>query len=290
MESDVEPGAESGADSGADRSMDGIRGLLRRARGLATRVGLAAGLAGGRCPGCGRTVAETGHAPSGPDAAPSGPAPDAPAARPHGLCPACAAALAPRPGGFCPSCGAVVGLPGHAPEPCGECLTEPPPWTGFACHGAYRGLLRELILGFKFAEGLGRVRLLQDLAWAALLRAGLPAPDLLAPVPLHPRRLRWRGYNQSLELARGLALRLDRPAEPRALVRLRHTVPQSRLSAAERLVNLKGAFEADEGLVRGRAVLLVDDVSTTGSTLRECAEALNAAGAARVDVLVLARA
>ncbi len=124
---------------------------------------------------------------------------------------------------------------------------------------------------------------------AAFARLGPPVPDVVVPVPLHERRLRERGFNQSLELARGLAGRTGIGLAATALSRLRDTVPQARLERAERLLNLKGAFAADPRQVAGRRVLLVDDVSTTGATLVECTAALLAAGAATVDVAVLAR-
>ena len=114
-------------------------------------------------------------------------------------------------------------------------------------------------------------------------------PDVIVPVPLHHRRLLWRGFNQSLEISRSLSKRLDRPVLKNGLTRIRNTPPQTRLGLRERRVNIKDAFLADTGQIRGRRVLLVDDVYTTGSTLRECARTLRRAGAFGVDVLVLAR-
>lgn len=176
------------------------------------------------------------------------------------------------------------------PTLCGDCRRKPPPWGALAFYGVYGGLLRTLLTEYKFYGRLGLGRLLQALAVAAWERSGdMPAPDLLVPVPLHARRLSWRGFNQSLELARLLARRLGRPLEPGALVRLRHTEPQLTLAAGQRRDNVRGAFGADPAMVRGAGVLLVDDIMTTGGTLEECARILRRAGAARVDVLVLAR-
>jgi Predicted amidophosphoribosyltransferases len=109
-------------------------------------------------------------------------------------------------------------------------------------------------------------------------------------VPLHTRRLLSRGFNQSRELARLLSARRGLPIWQNALTRVRRTVPQMELARAARAENIRGAFAADERLLAGRSVLLVDDIMTTGSTLEECARAMLAAGALRVDVLVLARA
>lgn len=114
-------------------------------------------------------------------------------------------------------------------------------------------------------------------------------PDCLIPVPLHPSRFRARGFNQALELARPIAAKLRLPLCPGWCRRVRDTAPQRLLDAAERRGNLRGAFAATEN-VRGRRVALLDDVLTTGATLHEAASALKKAGAAWVEVWVLARA
>ena len=217
---------------------------------------------------------------------------------PHPVCPSCAVQLAPRLGGYCPWCGELCADPAAPPLLCPECRRSGRPWDGFAFHGPYEGLLREMVLGLKFHGRLGQGRLLAGLAADAWLRAASRAgpgamdpagPDLVVPVPLHPKRLAWRGFNQSLELARELARTLSRPIAPAALARIRDTTPQSRLSGRERLGNIQGAFTAAPEIVSGRAVLLVDDVMTTGATVATAARALRLGGAARVDVLVVAR-
>lgn len=211
------------------------------------------------------------------------------------LCPDCLRALARRRGGFCPACGELYADESQPPHRCAACLTAPGPWDRLAFWGRYAEPLTGLIHAYKYSSALHRSGLLEALAHGAFLHLpgldpGLPPPELVAPVPLHPKRLKERGFNQSLELARGLAARAGLPLAPEALSRTRHTVPQARLERAQRLTNLRGAFAADPSQVHGRRVLLVDDVSATGATLKECAVALLAAGATGVDVVILARA
>jgi ComF family protein len=115
--------------------------------------------------------------------------------------------------------------------------------------------------------------------------------ELILSVPLHPRRLRQRGFNQSLLLARRVRRRHSIPLEITALQRTRHTEPQTQLSGSERQKNIRGAFEVRRPeVVAEKHILLVDDVFTTGSTVQECAKVLLRAGAQQVDVLTLARA
>jgi ComF family protein len=125
-----------------------------------------------------------------------------------------------------------------------------------------------------------------------LLAARYPFPDdaLLAPVPLHPARLRARGYNQALLLARGLARRRGLAIAPRLLARIRSTAEHAHLDAAARHRNVRGAFAVRSGaMLAGRTVVLIDDVLTTGATADACACALRAAGAATVHVFAVGR-
>ena len=216
----------------------------------------------------------------------------------HPVCPACAGGLAPRLGGFCPRCGAFAADAAAPVALCLDCRCQGRAWDGFAFHGRYEGHLRQLVLGFKFGGRLGQGRLLAGFlaeAWQraagrsgdGAMDAGVPA--CLVPVPLHPKRLSWRGFNQSLELARFLGRELARPVCAEGLTRVRNTTPQSQLPGRARLSNLAGAFAGQERLVAGKHVLLVDDVMTTGATVDTAARALRAAGAVRVDVVVVAR-
>jgi ComF family protein len=114
--------------------------------------------------------------------------------------------------------------------------------------------------------------------------------NLIVPVPLHPRRLRWRGFNQSLLLARQVSRKYDVPVDPFLLDRRRETLTQTELTEEERRRNVRGAFETDpKKSLKGRRVLLVDDVYTSGATVNECSRVLMRAGAREVTVLTLAR-
>lgn len=114
--------------------------------------------------------------------------------------------------------------------------------------------------------------------------------DLIVPVPLHPRRLRWRGFNQSLLLAKQVSRRYEVPMDPFVLYRKRETAPQTQLAEDERRRNVRGAFATGpEKPLKGKSLLLVDDVYTSGATVNECSRVLLHAGAKEVYVLTLAR-
>ena len=207
------------------------------------------------------------------------------------LCVSCAALLAPRLAGYCPSCGQLFPNAGLPPAQCADCLRQPPPWSGFYFYGAYEHLTRELFTAFKFHGDLPAGRLLARLlsrSVAPLLAADLSRAvgsheaALLVPVPVHKKRLQERGFNQSLLLAQPLSETLNLPLASRL------DPPQSSLGRKERLAGPKGAFDA-HSLVSGRRIVLLDDVMTTGATLREAARVLLARGAHGVSVVVLAR-
>lgn len=150
-------------------------------------------------------------------------------------------------------------------------------------------MIREL----KFHGALCQARVLGELLAEAALAAEAPLPEVLVPVPLHWERLRERGYNQAAEIARQAARRLRLPMRSRCLERRRDTAAQSGLAAAARPGNVAGAFGISPraaGRVRGLRIALVDDVVTTGSTAREAAACLLAAGAAGVEVWAACRA
>ncbi len=133
------------------------------------------------------------------------------------VCPDCAEAMQPRTGGYCTKCGEMFGCNTDTPTICAACRLAPPQWDTLHFHGRYDGVLRDMILSYKFNNGLGRTRLLSNMAVAALQRSDFRTPDLIVPVPLHTKRLQWRGFNQSTELARALGRALDRPVpKPRS--------------------------------------------------------------------------
>jgi len=193
--------------------------------------------------------------------------------------PACAACDQPTPSRqvFCASCAATIVRDEYRAD-------------GMIAFARFGGAVAMALKRFKYEERADLARPLGHLLRRAVVDADVHA-DVVVPVPLHPRRLAERGYNQSALLARAVAEQLEVPFAPRALERRRQTAQQARLGRAERLVNMVEAFDVrDKRAVQSRIVLLVDDVLTTGATLLACREALERAGAADVKSLCLARA
>lgn len=202
------------------------------------------------------------------------------------LCRRCLGGL-PWLGPACPRC--ALPLPGTQPDEvaCSACQAAPPPLHRVHAACLYAAPLDRLLPRFKFHRDLPAGRLLAQLM--AERFAGLERPDALVPVPLHRARLRQRGYDQALELARPLAHALQIPLRPELLRRVRATAAQSELDKSARLRNLRNAFRAGSGPLPAH-VVLVDDVMTTGATLHAAARALAATGVARIDAWVCARA
>ena len=199
------------------------------------------------------------------------------------------AAAQPR----CTCCGITLGL---ALPRCGDCLRHAPPFRHTVCAVDYGFPWNGLIGAFKFHGRPELAGMLAERLIAAVQHAlqstELQRPDLVLPVPLSPHRLAERGYDQAWELARRVSRALQLPTEARLLQRPVDTAQQSGLGRAARQRNLRTAFMADparRARLQGRRIALVDDVMTTGATVREASAVLLRAGAAAVDLWVLAR-
>jgi len=200
------------------------------------------------------------------------------------LCADCRAAL-PWSHDACRQCGLPLSGPASR---CGQCVFAPPPVTLTQAALHYAFPVDRLLPRFKFHGDLAAGALLATLMQWALDPAEFP--QLLIPVPLHPTRLRQRGYDQALELATALSRECGLPLCRDRLVRLRATDAQSELGASARQGNVRGAFGLRAGVPLPAHVALVDDVMTTGATVGECARTLLAGGVQRVDVWAVARA
>lgn len=171
---------------------------------------------------------------------------------------------------------------------CGRCLRHPPEFEAAVAAFRYERPIDHLVTRLKYSACLAHAHLLAAVYPQRLLGT-VAGCDVLAPVPLHPARIRERGFNQAQLLAGYLARRVRVPVMPTALRRVRHTPSQAGLDAAHRIANMRHAFAASPA-VAGMHVGLIDDVVTTGSTVRSAAAALKTAGSVRVTVIAVARA
>lgn len=210
------------------------------------------------------------------------------------ICQPCLIDIEPMAGPLCGLCGRGF-AGGDATEVtnrrlCGECIIQPPPFDRAISAIAYTGPIRKAIYRFKYNGDTRLAGTLASLMQTPLSALNYASIDIIMPIPLHRKRLTERGFNQSLLLAAALSKKTGSTVDYKSLRRVRHTTPQVELNARAREMNVKGAFELSGGLcLKDKTVLIVDDVYTTGSTIRECAKILKKEGA-RVIALTLARA
>ena len=211
---------------------------------------------------------------------------------PYSICNNCISGFSLIEAPFCTICGMPFPSEQIENHPCEDCLRTKPFFQGAHAPYRYEGPILEAVLRLKYgkktfvADSVGPL-----LAEFVKTRFKNLSSFLIMPVPLHPKRLRKRGFNQSLLLAKHIASRLNGELEFLSLIRTKHTIPQTTLSKRERQKNVKNAFHLKTPeTVRKRTILLVDDVATTGNTLNECARILTSGGAETVFCVTLAKA
>jgi len=208
------------------------------------------------------------------------------------VCRDCWTEARPRRSTLCAVCGRMFEGEGES-HVCRSCVEVRPPYTIHRSCGAYNGALKDIILLFKYRKLSVLGRGLAGIAGEAVggdedLWRGV---DALIPVPLHPRRKRERGFNQSRVFAAELGKIMGVEVRDGALIKVRNAPPQTSLEGRERTGNVRGAYRVGKGDgIRGKVLLLVDDVYTTGATIGECSRTLLEAGAKEVRALTIARA
>lgn len=192
---------------------------------------------------------------------------------------------------MCKTCGFPLEKGAKEGSLCGHCITEEPEFDLARSVFCYNDNSKKLIIDFKYSDRLHAAnRFAEWIIYAG--RDVMDEVDYIVPVPLHWKRLFQRRYNQSALITNVLSKKTGIESLPMALERKKHTPPQASLTRRQRLNNLKGAFKVNlkqKGLIKGKNVLLVDDVTTTGTTIKECTKVLRKAGAEKVFVLTLAR-
>lgn len=218
-----------------------------------------------RCPGCGAVTGED-----------------------HRFCATCWQQLRFLGAPACATCNLPFAFDRGAGAHCGNCLAAPPRHDGIRAAVAYGDIARRLALGLKYG---GRLGFAETIA-RQLARLVTPGIDLIIPVPLHPRRLWMRGFNQAAMIARALSRQTDIPCDVASLKRVRATPLLRGLGAKARAAAVANAFlvpSVRAPMLAGKTVALIDDVYTSGATADGCVKALKSAGAHRVIILCWAR-
>ncbi|MBA8756131.1 ComF family protein [Wolbachia pipientis] len=187
---------------------------------------------------------------------------------------------------YCNVCGVVISDNIYT---CGKCIINPPPFKVLRSVFAYDQHSRNMIINFKFFDNLNYVKIYAK--WIPQANQDtFQNAEVIIPIPLHKMRLFKRKYNQAALLAKELSKLSNLSYTPFAIKRLRHTVPQAGLSLKQREKNLKKAFKtSNKKIIKNKIVILVDDVVTTGATVRSCSQEILNSGAKEVRVLSLAR-
>ncbi|MFH1019622.1 MAG: ComF family protein [Pseudomonadota bacterium] len=205
------------------------------------------------------------------------------------FCPDCLKRLHCITSPLCPCCGRVYLVASGGDHHCGACLATPWHFSRARALFLYEEPLKKVIHRFKYQGKTACLPSFSEFARNTPLLTEMEGADFIVPVPLHPTRLRERGFNQALLLARAFFPK-DRRVTPSLLVRSRPTEAQTSFNGAARRTNLKNAFSVvTPHRLTDKKILLIDDVFTTGTTVNECARVLKKAGAAEVMVLTLAR-
>ncbi|MBI2067791.1 MAG: ComF family protein [Deltaproteobacteria bacterium] len=192
-------------------------------------------------------------------------------------------------GPCCPLCSLPFDSSLDSDHLCSSCLEVSPPFARTIALGVYKELLHEMIIRMKYHQEERVAEFFGERLARKMIDEQIKG-DWLIPVPLHPKRLRERGFNQAVVMSKVISRVTGIPFSPFLLRRVRDTSPQTGLEAVDRKKNMKGAFQVEkEALLEGKQVILIDDVYTTGATLRECGKVLKKAGAVEINVCVAAR-
>ena len=208
------------------------------------------------------------------------------------ICNKCWEKVVPYRGQICIKCGKVIKSSFNQPHYCQDCLTNPPIFSLHRSFGKYEGVLKDIILLFKFKRKRILGKKLSYLIYKILKTNPIfLKSDVIIPVPLHPRREKQRGFNQ----CEVMAIELEKLTNIRflkdVLIKIKDTPPQSSLDLKKRKNNVKGAFHVKNSFyIYRKNILLIDDIYTSGSTVLECSKILKKAGAKEIFVFTLAQA